>query len=103
MIVDKENIHNEIYELVGQIPLGKVATYGDIARVLGINPRYVGYVLHHNPSPGVVPCHRIVNSGGRVAVTFAFGGGDAQEKLLVEEGIVFINGKIDLDKFRHRF
>jgi len=103
MMMDRENIHTEIYELVSQIPSGKVATYGDIAKILGINPRYVGYVLHHNPSPGVVPCHRIVNAAGRVAVTFAFGGGDAQEKLLQEEGVVFVKNKIDLARFRHRF
>jgi methylated-DNA-protein-cysteine methyltransferase-like protein len=95
------DIKEQIYALVRQIPPGKVATYGDVARVIGINPRYVGYVLHHNPSPGKIPCHRIVNAQGRVATTFAFGGGSAQQKLLETEGILFEKGRLNLSRYRH--
>jgi len=97
------DIKEQIYDLVRQIPAGKVATYGDVARVIGINPRYVGYVLHHNSYPGVIPCHRILNAQGRVAVTFAFGGGSAQQKLLEAEGIDFVRGRLDLVKYRYIF
>lgn len=87
-------IHEQIYDIVRQIPSGKVTTYGRIARILDINPRYVGFALHHNPYKGEVPCHRVVNSLGRVADTFAFGGGDAQQKLLEKEGAHFVRGKV---------
>lgn len=100
---DKEKLFESVYELVSIVPAGKVVTYGDIATILNINPRYVGYILHHNPYPGKVPCHRVVNSQGRVAATFAFGGDDSQQKLLEEEGIVFQDGKIDLSIYHYNF
>lgn len=90
-----EEIHEQIYDIVRQIPRGKVTTYGTIAKILDINPRYVGFVLHHNPYAGEVPCHRVVNSLGRVADTFAFGGGGVQQKLLEKEGVIFTRDKVD--------
>lgn len=91
-----------VYELVCKIPCGKVATYGQIARMAG-NPRAsraVGYALHVNPSPGKIPCHRVVNREGRLAPAFAFGGTDAQKALLEQESIlVNKDGYIDLDKY----
>lgn len=99
----KEEVSQGIYDLVRQIPTGRIVTYGDIARVFAINPRYVGLVLHQNPYPGEVPCHRVVNSQGRVAATFAFGGGDAQRLMLESEGVVFINNRIDLAIYRFHF
>ena len=87
------------YETVKSIPKGKVATYGTVAALAG-NPRWarvVGYALHVNPAPGVIPCHRVVNREGKIAESFAFGGGDAQRKLLEAEGIIFRpDGSIDL-------
>ena len=92
----------KIYDVVCKIPRGKVATYGTVARMAG-NPRWarvVGYALHNNPAPGIIPCHRVVNREGRVADSFAFGGGDIQHQMLEQEGIVFeADGHIDLDKF----
>jgi methylated-DNA-protein-cysteine methyltransferase-like protein len=98
-----KEIFEQVYDLVRQVPLGRVTTYGDIASILNINPRYVGYILHNNPYPGDVPCHRVVNSEGRVAITFAFGGDDAQQKLLEAEGVAFVSGKIPMNIFRYRF
>jgi methylated-DNA-protein-cysteine methyltransferase-like protein len=92
----------KIYEVVKNIPEGKVATYGQVAFLAG-NPRWarvVGYALHQNPAPGVIPCHRVVNREGRVSCAFAFGGGETQRALLEKEGIVFENdGHIDLLKY----
>ncbi len=99
----KSEIFREVHELVSQIPRGKVATYGDIADIVLINPRYVGYILHHNPSPGRIPCHRIVDSRGKAAANFAFGGGDAQEYLPTSEGLIFTHHKLDLVRYRHTF
>lgn len=91
-----------VYETVKAIPRGRVATYGQIAMRLGNKnlSRAVGNILHSNPCPGTIPCHRVVNSKGRVAPNFAFGGGQAQRALLEKEGVVFReDGSIDLVKF----
>lgn len=92
--MNKTKIHEEIYDLVRQIPAGKVSTYGRIANVLNISPRYVGYVLHNNPYEGDVPCHRVVNASEKVADTFAFGGGNAQQRLLEAEGVIFVHDRV---------
>lgn len=81
----------QVYEIVQKIPVGCVATYGQIARLCG-NPRAsraVGYALHVNPLPGEIPCHRVVNRFGGLAPAFAFGGADVQRKLLTAEGVSF--------------
>ncbi len=96
------NTFEKIYEVVKSIPKGKVATYGQVAFLAG-NPRWarvVGYALHVNPEPGIIPCHRVVNREGKVAPSFAFGGDDVQRQLLEAEGVVFEpNGRIDLEKY----
>ena len=96
------SVFNQIYNVVQKIPKGKVATYGTVARMAG-NPRWsrvVGYALHVNPAPGIIPCHRVVNREGKTAATFAFGGGDIQRQMLEQEGVVFeSDGHIDLRKY----
>ena len=96
------NTFEKIYEVVKSIPKGRVATYGQVAMLAG-NPRWarvVGYALHVNPEPGIIPCHRVVNRDGKVAPGFAFGGEGVQRQLLESEGIVFeIDGRIDLEKY----
>lgn len=95
----------KVYALLQTIPKGKVATYGQIATALG-NPRLarvVGNILHKNPNPTKYPCHRVVNSKGRVAESFAFGGAAAQRKLLEGEGIVFRpDGTLDVEIYAMR-
>jgi O-6-methylguanine DNA methyltransferase len=90
-----------IYEAVKKIPKGKVATYGQIAKLAGDEKmcRAVGNALHKNPDPDQIPCFRVVNSKGELSGEFAFGGAGAQQKLLEAEGIEVINGKVDLSKF----
>ena len=82
---------DKVYEVVKQIPYGKVATYGDIARALGSPKasRQVGWALHVNPDPENIPCYRVVDRFGRVSKAFAFGGENRQRQLLEMEGIVF--------------
>lgn len=96
------NTYEIIYEVVKSIPKGKVATYGQVAMIAGY-PRWarvVGYALHVNPAPGVIPCHRVVNHEGKVAAGFAFGGEGVQRQLLELEGIVFEeDGRIDLERY----
>ena len=88
-----------IYDIVKQIPKGKVATYGQIALYAG-NPRWsqiVGFALHCNPDQENIPCHRVVNRFGEVAKAFAFGGENKQREMLEKEGVKFnLDGKVDL-------
>lgn len=95
------NSFEKIYEVVRRIPRGRVATYGQIAALAG-NPRWsrvVGYALHVNPEPGVIPCHRVVNRFGEPSPAFAFGGINEQILLLQEDGVEFIDGRVDLEKY----
>lgn len=91
-----------IYEAVKKIPKGKVATYSQIAKLAGNErmSRAVGNALHKNPEPGVIPCHRVVDAKGRLAGAFAFGGDKVQEKLLEQEGITVVDGRVDLSIFQ---
>jgi len=76
----------KIYEVVREIPVGRVMTYGQVARLAG-NPRGargVGFTLHRNPEPDNIPCHRVIGADGAMV---GFGGGiDVKEKLLQIEG-----------------
>ena len=97
------NFFEQVYEVVKQVPQGKVTTYGDIARAMG-SPRasrQVGWALHVNPYPGVVPCHRVIFADGKLSYGFAFGGIDIQKDLLQKEGVeVSDDYKVDLKKYR---
>lgn len=97
------NTFDKIYEVVKQIPKGKVASYGQVAAMAG-NPRWsqvVGYALHSNPSPGEIPCHRVVRKDGRVAQSFAFGGENVQRMLLEGEGVSFVD-EYTVDMKKHQ-
>lgn len=61
-----EGIYQKVYNLLRMIPRGKVTTYGEVARKLGINPRYVGKVLSLNEHPTLFPCYKVVRSNGEV-------------------------------------
>lgn len=95
-------LFNEIYAVVKEIPKGKVATYGQIARISG-HPRcsrQVGWALHMNPEFGDIPCHRVVNRFGSLCESFAFGGADIQKHMLEDEGVeISKDFKVDLDRF----
>ena len=90
-----------IYEAVKKIPKGKVATYGKVAEMAGDKKmaRAVGNALHKNPDPNGIPCYRVVNAKGELAGEFAFGGRGAQAKLLQEDGIEVVDGKVDLKRY----
>ena len=98
---DNKNVFERIYDVVCQIPKGKVSTYGAVAAKAG-NPRWsrvVGYALHVNPRPGIIPCHRVVNREGKLAEAFVFGGINMQANLLREEGVEVENNVVDLTKY----
>ena len=91
-----------IYDVVRQIPRGKVATYGQVASLAGNKrwSRVVGYALHVNPEPETIPCHRVVNRLGEVSKAFAFGGENRQIALLENEGVKVEGNRVDLEKYR---
>lgn len=93
--------NDAVYEVVRQIPAGRVASYGQVARMVGRprNARFVGYALHVNPEPGIIPCHRVVFKDGSLAPGFAFGGEDEQRRLLEAEGVAFLDdGRVDMTR-----
>lgn len=92
---DPDSFDERVYAVVRQIPRGKVATYGQIARLVGAPrmARFVGFALHRNPYEGVVPCHRVVFADGGLAPGFAFGGPGEQRKRLEQEGVTFCEGR----------
>ena len=97
-----ERLIYEILSAVGEIPEGNVATYGQIAEAIGNRrlSRVVGYALHVNPEPGVIPCHRVVKRNGEVSSAFAFGGANRQVELLKAEGVGFLDGShVDMTQF----
>ena len=93
-----ESLIYEILSVVGEIPYGRVASYGQIARLIGRerNSRLVGKVLSMAERYGDFPCHRVVNHAGRLAPHF-----HEQEPLLREEGVEFLpNGNVDMKKYQ---
>ena len=93
---------DKVYQIVQQIPEGRVTTYGIIAKALGY-PRaakQVGFALHANPKPKIIPCHRVVNRFGELSKAFVFGGESLQRDWLMQEGITFSDdGRVDLSKY----
>ena len=89
----------QVYAMVGQIPNGKVATYGQIAELVGdaLAAREVGHIMSCVPAELKLPCHRVVNRTGGLAPEYAFGGQDRQRALLEAEGVTFLtDGRIDM-------
>ena len=94
-----------VYAAVREIPRGRVATYGQIARRIG-SPRAaraVGYALHRNPLPGAIPCHRVVNRQGGLSAAFSPCGRETHRLLLEMEGVgLRKDGTVDLEKYLWR-
>jgi methylated-DNA-protein-cysteine methyltransferase-like protein len=95
----KNSFFAQVYEVVRRIPSGEVATYGQIARLLG-KPRAartVGWALHSIPEGNDVPWQRVINAKGTISLDARGPGGAIQRVLLEAEGIVFDEqGRVDL-------
>ncbi len=94
-------LYRRIYKLVKQIPRGQVATYGQLAKMVGnCGPRQVGYAMSHTPADHGIPWHRVINCQGRVSVRKQGREDPRQIKLLKKEGVVFSkSGKIDFAEY----
>ena len=98
----EKNSYEKIYDVVRQIPRGRVATYGQVAELAGNKrwARVVGYALHVNPDPEEIPCYRVVNREGRLSEAFVFGGVNQQKQLLEEDGIEVVDNQVDLNIYQ---
>jgi len=94
-------IYQKIYSVVRKIPRGRVATYGQVAKIAGVGnqPRRVGYALGILEEDDV-PWHRVVNAKGEISPRWDPDAPDRQKSLLLEEGIEFDKGRIELAKFQ---
>ncbi len=99
--MSEDSFFSRAHDMVRQIPEGRVASYGQIARMMGEprKARFVGYAMHASPGvAGGVPCHRVFKDGS-LAPGFAFGGAGAQRELLEAEGIEFLpDGRVDMER-----
>ncbi len=90
------DFEKRVYEIVRTIPYGQTRTYKQIAEKLGNAKlaRAVGNALHKNPSLENAPCHRVVNSKGKLATNYGFGGKEGQKRLLEKEGVIIKDYKV---------
>lgn len=103
--MEEKNTFEKIYEVVRQIPEGRVASYGQVAALAGNRrwARVVGYALHEVPEGSGIPCHRVVTRDGGLSRAFDQEGGEnRQEKLLRAEGVEFREGCVDMERFQWR-
>lgn len=98
-----DGVHRRIHAIVSRIPRGRVATYGQIARIAGMpgQARLIGYALHALPAFTDVPWQRVVNARGEISLPGAIAA--RQRKLLESEGVRFDGrGRISLNAFQWR-
>jgi methylated-DNA-[protein]-cysteine S-methyltransferase len=97
------NLEHRIYEKLLKVPKGKVTTYSELAKAVGLKngQRAIGRIMNKNPFPVIVPCHRVILSNGKIG-GYAWGE-NVKTNMLSKEGIKIKNGKIlDNDKI-YRF
>ncbi|WP_409425890.1 MULTISPECIES: MGMT family protein [unclassified Pseudoalteromonas] len=99
MDIDK---HTVIYTIIASIPKGCVASYGQVAALAGYpnNARLVGRLLKEMPKGSTIPWHRVVNSQGKISFTESCPQYHIQRERLIAEGIVVINQRINMAKYR---
>ena len=96
--------YRRIWATVARIPYGKVATYGQIARLAGLggHARMVGYALHATPDAIDIPWHRVINARGTISLPKETGHYDLQKSPLEAEGVKFAGERINLGEYRWR-
>ena len=98
------NLDKKIYKKLLEVPKGKITTYGELAKAVGLKngQRAVGKIMNKNPYPVIIPCHRVVKSDGKIG-GYAYGE-EIKSDMLTREGIVIKNGKIlNLENKIYRF
>jgi len=98
------NLEQKIYKKLLEVPKGQITTYGDLAKAVGLKngQRLIGKIMNKNPYPVLVPCHRVVMSTGKLG-GYVYGK-HVKMKMLSDEGVEIINGKIiSFDKKLFKF
>ncbi len=88
-------IEKKIYKKLLQVPSGRITTYAELSRSIGLKhgQRFIGQIMKKNPFPVIVPCHRVVRSNGDIG-GYAFGI-NIKKNMLLKEGICIKNNKIE--------
>lgn len=98
------SLDKKIYKKLLEVPKGKITTYGELAKAVGLKngQRAVGKIMNKNPYPVIIPCHRVIKSDGKIG-GYAYGE-EIKSNMLSREGIAIKNGKIlDLENTIYRF
>lgn len=87
-------LEQNVYKKLLSVPKGKVTTYGELARAVGMNngQRAIGKIMNKNPFPVIIPCHRVVKSDGQIGGYYF--GDEVKSKMLSDEGVMIKNGRI---------
>ncbi|HEX7013584.1 MAG TPA: MGMT family protein [Steroidobacteraceae bacterium] len=95
------SVHERIIQAVQRIPRGRVSTYGNVAEVAGLprRARLVGTVLRQTPASRALPWHRVINASGRISFPLGSEAYARQRRKLEAEGIVFVGGRVDLERY----
>ena len=98
----REQRMQRIWETIADIPPGSVASYGQIAEIAGIprGARQVAYALRHAPRDLNLPWFRVVQAAGTLAFKQGSESFKRQSGLLADDGVVLLNGKIDMQRYR---
>lgn len=101
MAVSQQEFHDAVLYILGQIPKGKVTTYGKIAQLAGYpsHSRHVGKLLSTLPCDTKIPWYRVINSQGKLSFPEQSERYQTQKEYLESEGIVFLNGRISLKRY----
>lgn len=101
---DFDNWVKAVWQVVKGIPRGHVLTYGEVARLAGMSraARRVSQAMRRAPSSMKLPWHRVINAQGGISIPRDSPGHQRQKELLEGEGVVFLNGKIDLQRFGYQ-
>ena len=90
-----------IWQIAALIPAGKVASYGQVATLAGIpnGARFAGSVLRELPAGSRIPWHRVINAAGRISLPPGSTSAQRQRALLLAEGVLVVNARLDLKRF----
>jgi methylated-DNA-protein-cysteine methyltransferase-like protein len=101
---DFDNWVKAVWHVVNGIPRGHVLTYGEVARLAGMSraARRVSQAMRRAPRGMNLPWHRVINAQGKISIPEDSPGHQRQKELLELEGVVFLNGKIDLQRFGYQ-
>lgn len=101
---DDTNFHQNVWKVVSEIPPGHVLTYGEVAKLSGMpkQARRVSQAMRRAPRKMQLPWHRVINSQGKISFPEDSSGWLQQKNRLEEEGVVFLDGKVDLERFGYR-